>query len=128
MLISCTGDGVTDGRQIEIALLIPRSSGIFYSGQNTWHVNVPNAYLQDQRHPGSAQPRNTAQMLNHCSALRISLTFKGNLVSFNVFTVLINKSIEEIQLKFAVFYSFHILIYTKMFEWKRNSGTRLRSR
>lgn len=35
MQISCTGDGVTDGRQIEMAGLIPSSSAIFYSGENT---------------------------------------------------------------------------------------------
>lgn len=35
MQISCTGDGVTDGRQIEIAGLISGSSAVFYAGENT---------------------------------------------------------------------------------------------
>lgn len=36
MQISSSGDGVTDGRQIEMVALIPNSSAIFYAGQNAW--------------------------------------------------------------------------------------------
>lgn len=35
MQISCSGDSVTDGRQIEVVALIPSSSAIFYAGENT---------------------------------------------------------------------------------------------
>lgn len=52
MQISCTGDAVTDGRQIEMASLIPSSSAVSYAGENTFfHFNGPDARLQHQRYP-----------------------------------------------------------------------------